>query len=124
MLYAAIAEINYPEMVTRSAMDTALPPSNKPIDSVQRELIKRAEQRLCADEAYSRWNIPEVVCTPGKAVEFNRGSCPYVLRPWQTTSHPGKPRRTLGQDLIDMPIGQPHRFEYTINVAVWNTRVE
>ncbi len=124
MSEAAVARIPYPFRIAGPKSGPTLAACNQPVNAFKVELVHGTEERLGADESDGSGNTPQEVSAPSVLVRFDGDAHPNMRRPRQTVGHSGKALRSLGEDLIDVPIGPLHRDEYVPNELVGHLSME
>jgi hypothetical protein len=92
---AAVPDITYPGWVTSPVSGAALTPGDNPVELIKTELTHGSKQRLGADEADGRRNLPEVIGAPGIRGRLDGNPDPDVWRPGQGLAESREAQRDI-----------------------------
>jgi len=104
--------------------DSALAPTDNPIDTLKVEFVDWSKKRLRANEPNRGWDLPQGVGSRGNIHVFDGRPNPYVVGPGQTVGQSQGALRSLAEYLELMPMCAIHHVEDALNQGEREMSVE
>src|SRR5262245_43018495 len=119
-----VTKIPKPVHSRGSCSRLAFTSGDQPLNTLEVEMLKRAEQRLCGNKPYLRGHSAQIVDAPDVVGRFNRNAHPDIRRPSQTWCKTREALRTFRQHLERVLWALYHDVEDLPDVRLGNIGVE
>src|SRR5688572_3241812 len=108
---ALVTDVADPVRAYRAELRPTLSTDNHPVDSVQRQVGNRSQQRFDRKEANNRVDLSKSIDAPDVVPILDGYSLPDIRRPVQLRRQLSQTVRPFGENLKVVPVRAPHHVE-------------